>query len=57
MEKKCDLRHFDRGMIAGTRQDGLSVSETADLLGFSVTAVSRVYREMREKQHKQQPIT
>ena len=35
MGKKCDLRDWDRGMIVGARQGGLSLSETADLLGFS----------------------
>ena len=35
MRKKCDLSNFDRGMIVGARQGGLSISETADLLGFS----------------------
>ena len=35
---------FDRGMIVGGRQVGLSISETA-LLGFSHTIVSRVCRE------------
>ena len=38
--KKCDLSDFSRGMIVGARQGGLSISETADLLGFSCTTVS-----------------
>ena len=48
--KKCDLSDFDRGMIVGARQGGLSISETAHLLGFSHTTVSRVCREWCEKQ-------
>ena len=36
-------------MIVGARQGGLSISETADLLGFSRTTVSRVCREWCEK--------
>ena len=32
--KKCDIRDFDHGMGFGTRQGGLSIWETADLLGF-----------------------
>ena len=50
MGKKCDLSDFDRDMIVGARQGGLSISETADLLGFSHTTVSRVCREWCEKQ-------
>ena len=48
MGKKCDLSDFDHGMIVGARQGGLSISETADLLGFCTT-VSRVCREWCEK--------
>ena len=48
--KKCDLSDFDCGMIVGARQGGLSISETADLLVFSPTTVSRVCREWCEKQ-------
>ena len=42
MGKKCDLSDFDCGLIVGARQGGLSISETADLLGFSLTTVSGV---------------
>ena len=35
MEKKCD---FERGMIVGARQPGLSIPITSDLLGFSYKA-------------------
>jgi len=45
MEKKGDFCDFERGMFVGVRQAGLSISETADLLGFSRTTISRVYRE------------
>ena len=42
MGKKCDRSDFDHGMIVGARQGGLSISETADLLGFSHTIVSGI---------------
>ena len=35
MENKCDLIDFDSGMVVGARQGGLSISEPADVLGFS----------------------
>ncbi len=45
MGKKGDLSDFEHGMVVVARRAGLSISKTADLLGFSRTSISRVYRE------------
>ncbi len=34
MGKKADLRDFKRGMVVGAKWAGMSISKTAELLGF-----------------------
>ncbi len=48
MGKKGDLSDFERGMVVSARWAGLSISKTADLLGFSLATISRDYREWSE---------
>ncbi len=45
MENRGDLSDFECGMVVGTRRAGLSISKTADLLGFSHTTIYMVYSE------------
>ncbi len=42
---KGDLSDFERGIVVGARQAGLSISKSADLLGFSRTTIFRVSSE------------
>ncbi len=50
MGKKGDLSDFERGMVVGARRTGLSISKTADLLGFSRKTISWDYREWSKKE-------
>ncbi len=50
MGKNSDLSDFECGIVVGARRTGLSISKTADLLVFSRTTISRVYRELSEKE-------
>lgn len=42
MGKKRDLSDFKRSLVVGARRAGLSLSETADLLGFTEFGVKNM---------------
>lgn len=44
-----DLRGFQFGVAVGGRPACLTISAAADLLGFSIITVSRIYREGAKK--------
>lgn len=50
MRKKGNFTDSENGMFVGVKQAGLSVSETADLLEFPLTAISMVYRKRPKKE-------
>lgn len=43
---KCVLIDFECGIVVGARQAALSISKTADILGFSPITISSVYRKL-----------
>lgn len=50
MGKKANLSDIEHGIVVGARQAGQSIWETADLLRFSLTIISRIYRKRSEKE-------
>ncbi len=42
MGKKGDLSDFEHGVVVGARRAGLSISETADFLGFSHATIIKI---------------
>ncbi len=50
MAKKGVLSGFIHDMVVGSRWAGWIISETADLLGFSCTAISWFYKEWSKKE-------
>lgn len=50
------LTHSTHSMVVGDKCAGLSMSEIGDLLGISLTTVSRVYTESSKKKRKKENI-
>lgn len=46
----CKVSEFDKGQIVMAREMGVSVSETASLVGWSPEAVVNTYQEWCEKE-------
>lgn len=49
MQTKHQNGEFERGVVVGARGAGLSILETANLLEFSQTTISMIYREWSGK--------
>jgi hypothetical protein len=54
MGKTKDFSAYERGMVAGATCNGLSMSRTVTLLGFSHSTVSCVYQEWSTTQKDSQ---
>lgn len=53
MKKKGVVSNFECGMVVGAGRAGFSISGPADLLEFSPTTISRVYKEWPERENIQ----
>lgn len=50
MRKKHYFNWVERGVVVGTRWAGLSISQAANLVGFSNTTMSGIYRGQSKKE-------
>ncbi len=51
MGKKGDLSNFERGMVVGARWAGPSISQSAQLLGFSRTTIEFTKNGVKREKH------